>query len=108
MHQGAVGRPVSASAGGVGGARHRGPVAAIADAVTYTAPAAARHGGYLGHARRQVGRRVDQQRVGALPMAGAAERCRCAGHEGQRRVQHQREHRVPPVRRRRARIRLRD
>lgn len=91
-----------------GGARHGGAVAAVAYAVPYAAAAAAGHRGYLGHARRQVGRRVDQQRVGPLPVAGATERGGRGGHQGQAGVQHQREHGVPAVRRRRARVRLRD
>lgn len=107
VHQGAV-VPVSA-AGGRGRARDHGAVAAVADAVPYAAgPAAARHRGYLGHARRQVGRRVDQQRIGSLPVAGATEHGGRGGHQGQGRVQHQREHGVPTVGRRRARVRLGD
>jgi len=71
---------VAAGAGGRCGARHRRTVAAVADAVPYTTPAAAGHGGYLRHARRQVGRRVDQQWVGTLPVAGATERGGRNGH----------------------------
>lgn len=109
VDQRAIGPVVAASgAGHRRGARDRRPVTAVADAVPYAAATAAGHCGYLGHARRQVGRRVDQQRVGALPVAGATERRGRGRDGGQGRVQHQREHRVPAVGRRRARIRLRD
>jgi len=86
VDQCAVGSVIAAGAGGRCGARHRRTVAAVADAVSYTTPAAARHGGYLGHARRQIGRRVDQQRVGTLSVAGATERGGRSGHGGQGRV----------------------
>lgn len=109
VHQtAAVGAAVPAADPGPRARSDGGPVAAVADAVPYTGSAAAGHGGYFGHARRQVGGRVDQQRVGALPAAGAAERGGRGGHQGQGRVQHQGEHGVPAVGRRRARVRLRD
>jgi len=43
---------VATVAGGRCGARYRRTVATVTDAVPYTTPAAAGHGGYLGHARR--------------------------------------------------------